>query len=1037
MNSKALNKITRAVSLTCIVVFLAISLAAQSNTGSITGVVSDPNGAVIPNATVTVTNQGTNEKRTVQTDDEGRYDVPSLSNGIYTVEASGGGFQTTSVKDLRLAVGERARADVAMSVAGANAVVEVVDQTRTDTETSTVGDNITAERISDNPVNGRDFTQLLATVPGSVQSTNQFQTSINGIPSTFGGTSVLVDGIDAGRVDLNGTSNVLGRIESRVNRVSIDSIQEVQVLEQSYSAQYGEALSAVINPITKSGTNNFHGSVFDYFRNERLDANDFFNNAQGFPRSKFRLNQFGGNVSGPLKKDKLFFFANYEGVRQTRGQTFTSLTPTLAFRAAIAPALVPVVATLPLPTAPFTFPGAPAPSADLGFLSVQKDGELREDTGSVKIDWNHTDKSQFSARYNINDSKTTTPYGVGTDQTADGTLRVQLFKFSHNYAFSGNMINEAAFGINNNKTNVSGGPSPFPIFSFLFADSAIANIGPAQFDQKRTGNVYQFLDTLSMIHGNHSMKAGLDIRLNRRTAESLSQTSYQYGSIADFKTNDPFSVQVGGNPPLHYANENFSFFFQDDWKIHPRLSLNLGLRYQVSTVSRERDGYLQNFDLTTLTVTPRGQKIHDMDTNNWGPRLGFAFDVFGNQKTVLRGGYGIFYNRELPASFGSPQVNSFPTRGISILDVLGLGYCPVVPAVFKYPIAPTAFDGCGTAAKFSIERDLKTPEAQQWSLNIQQDLGIGVLQVGYVGNHVTHLLTDGVVSPRNLNRADIDFFGFGLRRLPQFGDIFLVGSYPSSTYHALQATFKRNLSTGVRFNANYTWSHTIDDVVGFFKDYQDEFNTRGERASSDQDVRHNFVFDASYDIPSARRWFGDGFPKWLGDGWQISTISQFRTGLPVNVTRKGGVFGGFSFRPNIVPGVDPYSPSTATCPGRSIPNCQFNAAAFSNPAGAFVPGNTPRNYLRGPGFSQVDFSIMKNTRFSENTSLQLRMDIFNLLNITNFADPSGGLIPGDTPDTLRPTAFFGRSVSTVGNQLGGLLGFGGPRQIQLSARFNF
>ena len=1042
MKINVVNKIIRAVSLTSIVFVMAISLVAQSNTGAITGVVLDPNGAVIPNATVTVTNQGTNEARTVQTDGEGRYEVPSLSTGVYTIEASGSGFTSTSIKDLRLAVGERARADISMTAAGVSAVVEVVDQTRTDTETSTIGDNINAERIQDNPVNGRDFTQLLATVPGSVQSTNQFQTSINGIPSTFGGTSVLVDGIDAGRVDLNGTSNVLGRIESRVNRVSMDSIQEIQVLEQSYSAQYGEALSAVINPITKSGTNNFHGSVFDYFRNERLDANDFFNNLQGFPRSKFRLNQFGGNVSGPIKTDKLFFFVNYEGVRQTRGQLFTALTPTAAFRAGINAALVPVVATLPLPTAPFTFPGQPAPSTDLGFFSVQKDGELREDTGSVKIDWTHTEKSQFSARYNINDSNTTTPYGVGTDQTAEGTLRVQLFKLSHNYVLSSNMINEAAFGINHNKTHPSGGPSPFPIFSFLFADSAIANIGPAQFDQRRTGTVYQFLDTLSLVHGNHSMKAGFDIRLNRRSAESLPQSTYQFASIADFKTNDPFSVQIGGNPPLHYANENFSFFFQDDWKIHPRLSLNLGLRYQVSTVSRERDGFLQNFDLETLTVTPLGEKIHDMDTNNWGPRFGFAFDVFGNQKTVVRGGYGIFHNRELPASFGSPQVNSFPTRGISILDILGFGFCPVAPASFKYPLAPTAFDNCGTATKFAIERDLKTPEAQQWSLNVQQDLGVGVLQVGYVGNHVTHILTDGVVSPRNLNRADIDFFGIGLRRLPQFGDIFLVGSYPSSTYNALQTTFKRNLSSGLRFNFNYTWSHTIDDVVGFFKDYQDEFNTRGERASSDQDVRHNFVFDASYDIPSARRLFGDGIPRWISDGWQISTISQFRTGLPVNVTRKGGVFGGFSFRPNIVPGVDPYDSQEVlgdgtVCNGYSIPHCQFNPDAFSNPAGLFEPGNTPRNYLRGPGFRQVDFSIMKNTRFSESMMLQLRMDIFNLFNTTNFADPSGGLVPGDTPNTLRPTAFFGRSVSTVGNQLGGLLGFGGPRQIQLSARFNF
>ncbi len=1028
MKIQAISIVKRASILLALAAIFALIAFGQSNTGSITGVVSDPNGAVVANASLTVTNDGTNEKRTVQTDADGRYEVPVLSTGVYTVEAMANGFKSTSVKGLRLAVGEKARADVTMTVNGVDAIVQVINQTRTDTETSTIGDTISTERISDNPVNGRDFTQLLATVPGSVQTTNQFQTSINGIPSTFGGTSVLVDGIDAGRVDLNGTSNVLGRIESRVNRVSMDSIQEIQVVESNYAAQYGEALSAVINPITKSGSNTFHGSIFDYFRNEHLDANDFFNNAARLPRSHFRLNQFGGSIGGPIIKDKLLFFSNFEGVEQTRGQLFSSLTPTQSFRNAISPALVPVVATLPLPTSSFTFPGSATPSNDVGFYSVQKDGKLREDTGSFKLDWTQSQKSQFSARYNINDSNTVTPYGVGTDQAAQGSLRVQLFKLSHNYVFSNNMINEAAFGINNNKTNPTGGPSPFPIFSFLFADSAIANIGPAQFDQYRTGTVYQFLDTLSLVHGSHSFKTGFDIRLNRRSASSKPQTTLQFASLTDFRNNSPFIISTGGNPLLNYANENFGFFGQDDWKIHPRLTLNLGIRYDVSTVSREKDGNLQNFDLVTHTVTPKGQKVYNVDKNNFAPRFGFAFDVFGHQKTVLRGGYGIFYNRELPASWGSPQANTYPSSSISIGDLFGFGNCPVAPPTFGYPVNPAIFNGCGTSAKFAIDRNLKTASAQQWSLNVQQDVKFGTLQVGYVGNHVTHLLTDGVVSPRNINRADIDFFGFNLRRLPQFGDIFVVGSYPSSIYHAMQVTFKRNYSKGLQYNFNYTWSHTIDDVVGFFKDYQNEFDNKGERSSSDQDIRHNFTVDASYNIPFSRMWTNG--PKRLTEGWQISTVTQIRSALPVNVTNQGGTFGGFSFRPNIVQGV------STRCPNYSVPGCQYNVAAFSNP-GVNVPGNTPRNYLRGRGFAQSDIAISKATRLSEKTSLQLKLDIFNFLNTVNFADPSGGLTPGATPNTLLPTAFFGRSVVTVGNQLGGLLGFGGPRQIQVSARFRF
>lgn len=1001
------------ISLSFLLVFAGAAFA-QSNTGSITGVVTDVNGAVVLNATVTVTNQGTNEKRTAQSDDEGRYEVPGLPNGIYTVEATATGFTPTSVKDLRLAVGERARADVTLKVGGVDATVTIASQTRLDSETATVGDTIATERISDNPVNGRDFTSLLATVPGSVQTTNQFQTSINGIPSTFGGSSVLVDGIDAGRVDLNGTSNVLGRIESRVNRVSIDSIQEIQTVEQNYGAQYGQAIGAVINPITKSGTNDFHGSAFEYFRNEALDARDFFAGKQ-----KFRLNQFGGNVSGRLIRDRLFFFTNYEGVRQTRGTTFTSLVPTASFRSTFAPSIAPVLATIPLPSAPIFPAGSNVPDPNLGIFSVQKDGDLREDTGSVKIDWLHTDRSQFSVRYNINDSRTTTPYGVGTDQTADGTLRVQLFKASHNYTFSTNTINEFAFGINRNVTDVGAGPSTLPRFDLSFVDQAIAVPGPAQFKQFRTGTVYQFLDTLSTVRGNHSLKAGIDFRLNRRSARSDTQETLTFFGLNDFRDNVPFIVSRGGNPLLDYANENYSFFVQDDWKAHPRLTLNLGLRYDVSSVSREKDGRLQNFDLNTLTFTPLGAKLHDVDTNNFGPRFGFAFDLFGNAKTILRGGYGIFYDRDLPASFGSPQANTFPTLSVDLFTALFV--CGIFP---QYPVDPAAY-ACAVPNAFHIERDLQTAMAQHWSFNIQHDLGFATLQVGYVGNHVTHLLTNGVVTPRNINRRDPVT---QVRPLSSnFGDIFVVGDYPQSNYNALQITLRRNLAKGLRFNANYTWAHAIDDVVGFFKDYQDENNARAERASSDQDVRHNFTMDAGYDLP-LRDWFGGG-PNWLVDGWQLNTITQIRSGLPVNVTRQGGVFGGFSFRPDVVAGVD------TRCPNYRLPECQFNAAAFSNP-GDGVFGNAGRNILRGPGFAQVDFSVFKNTRLTERSSLQFRAEIFNLFNHANFADPSGGLVRGDN-NSLRPTAFFGQSISTVGNQLGGLLGFGGPRQIQFSLRYLF
>jgi hypothetical protein len=1009
MNMQINGKIRKAVSILTVTFLLACGVFAQSNTGSITGVVTDPNGAVVPSATVKITNQGTNETRTVQTDSDGRYEVPALSNGVYKVTVTGSGFQETSVSDARLAVGDKLRVDVAMTVSGVGATVNVAAQTSTDTEGSTLGDTIASDRITNNPVNGRDFTQLLATVPGSVQTTNQFQTTINGIPSTFGGTSVLVDGVDAGRVDLNGTSNVLGRIESRVNRVSMDSIQEVQVVEQNYSAQYGDALGAVINPITKSGTNQFHGSLFDFFRNEKLDAPDALAGLQ-----RFRLNQFGGNISGPIYKDKLFFFTNYEGVQQSRGVTFDVLTPTAAFRAGMNPTIRPVVATIPLPqTQTSAVPG-------YGQYIGQIIGDLKENTGSIKVDWQQSDKSRFSVRYNINDSDTTTPYGVGTDQIADGKLRVQLFKVSHTYTIDPTSTNEFGFGINNNFTDVGAGSSTLPRFDFIFINPQIAPIGPAQFDQRRTGNVYQFLDTYTKIWGNHSLKAGADVRLNRRSALSRPQDTLTFFSTSDFSTNSPFVIAHGGNPELNYANENYAGFFNDDWKIHPRLSLNLGMRYELNTISREKNGLLQNFDLATLSYTPVGQKIGNADKNNFAPRVGFAFDVFGKQKTVLRGGYGIFYNRELPASWGSPQANSFPQTSTNLFDYL---FCANPPPTFAYPVDPRVH-ACGVAAAFAVDKNIKTAMAQQWSLNIQQDIKIGTLTVGYVGNHATHLLTDGVISPRNINRADPVT---SVRPLTsKYGDIFVVGGYPQSNYNAMQVNFKRNLSTGLRFNANYTWSHAIDDVVGFFKDYQNENDAQAERASSDQDVRHNFTLDVGYDLAFGK-WFGGG-PKWLVNGWSINSITQARSGLPVTITRTGGIFGGFSFRPNVIPGVDQY------CSNYNVPNCQFNAAAFSDP-GASVFGNAGRNILRGPHFAQVDMSLFKETKISERSSVQLRMDVFNLFNHANYADPSGGISCAGAVGACDNT--FGKSLATVGNQLGGLLGFGGPRQIQLSARFTF
>lgn len=990
----------------------ALPSAAQSNSGSLIGVVRDSSGAVVPGATVTIVNLATNDTLVAVSDGEGRYEMPVVPVGRYRVEIALAGFKTQTVDALAIGAGQRARVDATLEVGGIGEEVRIEAEALLKTADATFGDSIGAARIENLPVNGRDFTLLLATVPGSVQSSNFFQTSLNGVPTWFG-QSVLVDGIDAGRGDLNGLSNALGRIDARVNRISMDSIAEIQVLEQTYSAQYGQSMGTIVNPITKSGGNAVHGGLFEYFRDDALDATDFFANARGLGKQELRLNQFGGNLSGPVVRDRMFFFTNYEGVRQRRGTVLQGLVPTAAFRQQFSTGMAPVVAALPLPNQSFA-----TNDPRVGLFSRLGLRELREDTGSLKLDWNASAAQRLSARYNINDSNTTTPYGIGERQIADGPLRVQLFKFNHMWVASSAMVNDFAVGLNRNYTYPEGGDRSLPRFDFTFVDAALASPGPALFAQERTTTNVQLLDTLTVIRGAHSIKAGFDIRINRRSARPDPVDTYIFFSLNDFAANAPFIVQRSGHPQLDYENENYSLFLQDDWRVNARLSLNLGVRYDVSSVSREAQGRLQNYDFASNTYTAPGEKIHDPDLNNIAPRLGLAWDLAGNQKTIVRAGYGIFYNQELPASFGSPQNNTFPTLTVNVFDAF-FGGLPL-----SYPVDPRVFALAPPSARSNnqIDPKLRTPYSHQWSVNLQRDLGGGTMgEVSYIGNAVRKMTAGSSISARNLNRLN-PFFG--VRPNPNVGEVYDIAGYPASDYNALQVSFRKRFAGRLGFNAHYTLGHLTDDAVGFLKDYQDPDDVAAELADGDVDIRHNFTFDFTWALPAA-----PALPAWIGAGWQVSSITQLRSGLPVTATVTGGFFGG-SLRPDAVPGVDPKPDNY------SVPDHQFDPAAFVAPAfGKY--GNVGRNTLRAPGFAQVDLSLIKNTRIANTHTIQVRFEVFNAFNRANFAAPFSGLNRDPITNSLSPSLAFGQSFSTVGDELGGLLGAGGPRQMQIAVRYTF
>ncbi|HEU5339666.1 TonB-dependent receptor, partial [Edaphobacter sp.] len=621
----------------------AAAAVAQLDTGSIQGVIRDTTGAVIPNAAVVVTNEGTQRAYHTTSNAQGEYSVPTLPVGIYSVAASSKGFGTSTVTTIPLNASELHRTDVTLKPGNDTQQVTVTsNQMQVNTLGADLGTTIGADRIANLPLNGRDFTDLLALVPGSVTSGQFGQTSLGGAETSFAGVNILLDGADATRIDTNATSMQLGRGAARVTRASVDSIAEFHILQGNFSAEYGRSIGDVVNVITKSGTNDLHGEAFEYLRNDALDARNYF--AVPGTKTPLRLNQFGGNLGGPIMRDKLFFFANYEGVRQTITNTTIYDVLNATERAKFVTAMKPVVAAIPTGN----LGPDPTDAKHFDLYSANLVNTLREDTGSFRIDWNTSDRNKFYLRYNIGDSYTNTTYGPAVGQTAPTPARTQFLKLSNTHTFSPTLLNEAGFGINSNHVSSYGGGGPFPViaFSCFFCNFGAAP-GPATFASIRPQTSYQYIDTLTKVLGRQTIKAGLDIRHNLSDEELGLQEFLSYGSISDFENNAGFAFSTLGNPMTRIRNTNYDFFVQDDLQLARNFTLNLGVRYEYNTVLHEKNNQLANFDIATQTVGAKGAALYKPDYNNFAPRIGFSWDPFGTGKTAIRGGIGVFYNPQL------------------------------------------------------------------------------------------------------------------------------------------------------------------------------------------------------------------------------------------------------------------------------------------------------------------------------------------------------------------------------------------------------
>jgi len=1027
---------------------LALPLMAQFDTGTITGIVTDSTGAVMPKAKVTVSNIGTGDTRSVTTDAQGFFVASALPFGNYEVSANASGFSEAKSKTIALSVGAAVKVNLVLGVASATEVVEVTGTSTTvNTESSSTGTTLNSTQISNLPVNGRDVSDFLEIAPGSVGSTGFFQGSVNGMENIFTGLNVTVDGQNASRGDINGFLDTEGQELARITRASVDSIQEIDFTNSGFGADSGRSLGPQMNIITKSGTNSFHGTLFEFLRNDALDAKDYFNTGSKAP---LRLNQFGGNFQGPIIKNKLFFFVNYEGDR-TKITTFNNLyeVPSALVRSKMNTAMQPVLQQMaPLPSGCTTIPApvsCAVPNTDeldangnptgggaqLVYDPAALPDQVREDTGSIKIDYNISEKDRVFFRYNINDSLTNYTYGLNQGQVSPQALRTQLAKIDETHTFSPTLLNQFSVAFNrfNSDTN-SNTPQPLVGFSGFFTNLG-ALPGPNTFNQMTPFNTFEVFDNFTKIHGKHTFKFGAQIRANQLNEYLRPQQTYDFGSFADLENDNPFVLAKNGFPGfVGVANSNWDFYVQDDWKATHNLTINLGLRYEYNTVWHERHDQEQNFDVASQSLLPANQSAYNAPKTDFAPRLGFSWDPRGTGKTVIHGYAGLFY---MPMQFGFGLVGNIPAYQSYNVNVF--------QAIFGNPPFSIAYPSpnpplqAGTSNVSIFPQNPSDPYSTNWLFGIQQEIVRNtILDVKYVGNHAVHMQAGVDFAALNYNPANIVTQA---RQYSGFANENYDCDCLSSNYNSLQVQLRRNVGR-LNFEANYTWSHEIDDMVNVFGGWSDPFNPNVDRGSGDWDVRHNLTSSIVYSLPELKS--TNAVTRGVLGGWQASTILQARSGLPTNIQLISGFFG-IPMRPNYT-GQDPLVSNGNWTSGN------YNQSAFVVPAGyngdwGTNLGNVGRNALRGPAFFQWDFSAMKNFPITEKLKVQFRADLFNILNHPNFSNPDGGICTAVSPGTgggaatctINPN--FGKVSQTIADNVGSQIGNGTSRQVQFSLKVIF
>ena len=1093
--------------------FLLVPVALGQNTGTISGTVHDQSGAVVAGANVTAQNPATNFSRGTTSAGNGFYRLDQIPVGTYSITVEASGFKKTVTTKIPLSVNDSLTVDVALEVGQVSETVTISEApSPVNTETSVMGKTIDNKTLNDLPIlsgaAGRNPLALAPLQAGVMPAGQVGPFSVNGQRAQS--NNFLLDGGDSNDLAIN--------VPDAVQGFSPDALQEFRILTNTYSADYGRNSGAIVALVSKSGTNEYHGNLFEFFRNRVLNATPFFNNAApsflGPRKPQFNVNEFGGTIGGPLHlprfgeggssiisgKDRTFFFFSYLGFRRRQGVSSQATVPSQAQRNIINAVGTPEAKALL----------ALIPAANSGNTLFSSAGNsLDRDQFSVRGDHRFSQKNNLFVTFFNEDQTFTDPFAFGGSTVpgfgTSGVLRFTNIVASDFHTFSASSVNEFRFSwhqrdtlsvVPQNRTT----PADLGIQGIVPDDPAAA--GPPRVDitgfstfgntiqgpQGRDDNTFQFVDNFSHNRGDHHLKFGGEYRsyYQNQTFDFINNGLYFFtgdmvdilgkplipgltAALSDFARGDVLEyVQNSAGTP-RYETSSLNLYLQDDWKARTNLTFNLGVRYELDKPLVDSHDRVNTFRVgqqsTVFPTAPRGmvfpgdagitRSTYQTDKNNFGPRVGFAWDVFKNGKMSLRGGYGIYFDTVISETtlqfLTAPPYAIQPFSDCTTIDNPFANALCTTPLSQPFPFTPVAPGGTfdfTTVAPIGMtinDPNFQTPYSQQYNLNVQWEFMKNyLLEVGYVGTKGSHLLTRREINPAIVgpgastgNTAQRRLFNQGNPQNAAFGgavfsNITNQETTAKSSYNSLQITVSKRFSDGLYFQNAFTWGHCIDNSSGLRSNTRFN-NPDADRGNCDQDIRLRNVGSYIYELPFYKDQKGP-LGKLLG-GWQINGVTVLQTGTPFNITEPNdrSLTGAGSDRPDFLGGTVQFFDARNTNPALGGPNRIFNgtgggtASAATNPSfrrvgtgslasGSGRFGNFGRNVFHGPGDIIFDVSIIKRTRISESKLVEFRAEAFNVLNHANFGNPNGSI----------GSANFGRVTTTRD-----------PRLIQFGLKFQF